>query len=230
MTLNERQTNILNLLRERGHITVGDVAATLHYSEMTIRRDLRAMEEAGLLERCHGGATELSPESRAPITVRAFTHDESKKLLAKRAAEHLHDDMTVFLDSSSTSPYLVPYLAGFKRIRAVTNSIHCLLLLADYHIPTVLLGGSYNEADMCTVGAMTDEAARNLSVDLAVLSSRSLSEDGAVTDPEEAQTAVRREILKNAAKTLLLFDETKLSRRDLYLLCHADEITEVITV
>lgn len=229
MIENERQKTILAILREEGHISVKEIARRLHYSEMTIRRDLLALEGAGLLERCHGGATELSG-ARSPIAVRAYAHDESKKKLAKKAAAYLHDGMTVFLDSSATSPYLIPYLAEHRRIRAVTNSIHCLLLLSEYHIPTYLLGGAYNEADQCTEGPATDAAARELHVDLAVLSSQSVDEDGLVTDTEERQTAVRREILKNAEKTILLFDQSKLGRRDLFTLCRREDVTEMITV
>ena len=74
MDLNERQKQILNLLREKGAIRVQKLAKTLHYSEMTIRRDLTAMEQAGLLKRNYGMAVENDINTQ-PITIRSFSQD-----------------------------------------------------------------------------------------------------------------------------------------------------------
>ena len=108
MELNERQQNILNILHEKGKISVSSLAKELNYSEMTIRRDLTKMEKANFLKRSHGMALENDINSQ-PVTTRSFAQDSEKRKLCKEASQYLEDKMTVFLDSSSTCFYLIPY-------------------------------------------------------------------------------------------------------------------------
>ena len=126
MELNERQQHILNLLRENGKINVSSLSKELHYSEMTIRRDLTKMEKAGLLKRSHGMALENDINSQ-PITTRSYAQDSEKRKLCKEASKYLQDKMTIFLDSSSTCMYLIPYIAEHKEMCIFTNSVQVLL-------------------------------------------------------------------------------------------------------
>ena len=96
MELNERQQDILNLLREKGKISVTRLSRTLNYSEMTIRRDLTKMEKAGLLQRSHGMALENDINSQ-PITTRSFAQDSEKRKLCKEASEYIQDKMLIEL-------------------------------------------------------------------------------------------------------------------------------------
>ena len=146
MELNERQQHIMELIREKGKIGVVSLAKELNYSEMTIRRDLTKMEKEGLLKRSHGMALENDINSQ-PITTRSHAQDVEKRKLCKEAAQYLTDKMTVFLDSSSTCLYLVPYIAEHKEMTIFTNSVQVLLSAANFHIPCYLTGGKYYEKD-----------------------------------------------------------------------------------
>lgn len=229
MTLNERQKTILQLLREKGRIYVTEVAEQLHYSEMTVRRDLKAMEEDHLLQRCHGGAVEMDTMD-APISMRTHVGDDSKKLLAKKASVYLRDDISVFLDSSSTCGYIVPHIAEHSGITVFTNSVCTLQLLAQYHIPCHVIGGHYYEKDMCMVGSLAEDMAEKINVDVAFFSCAAISSDGRITDKDELQTSVRKKILQNAIRSVMLFDKNKLDKLYLYNVCHRDDLTEVFTL
>ena len=150
MELNERQQDIINLLREKGKISVSALSKKLNYSEMTIRRDLTKMEKAGLLKRSHGMALENDINSQ-PITTRSFAQDDEKRKLCKKASKYLEDKMMVFLDSSSTCMYLIPYIAEHKDICIFTNSVQVLLSAANFHIPCYLTGGKYFEKDCANI-------------------------------------------------------------------------------
>ena len=228
MELNDRQKQILALLRERKKITVTETSELLYASEMTVRRDLERMEQLGLLRRFHGGAVEADTLHQ-PIIFRSLVNDDRKKNLARKASEFLRDGQTVFLDSSSTCSYLVPYLSKFSGIHVVTNSIQSLLLLAQEHIPCYLTGGKYYERDMCLVGTMANDFAEQFNVDIAFFSALGLSADGRVTDNDEFQTAVRKKVLKNAAQVILLLDESKSGKTYPFTLCRKDEITAILT-
>lgn len=228
LELNERQKQILALLRSKKKITVAETAASLYASEMTIRRDLEKMEQEGILRRFHGGAVEVD-SMHQPIVLRSMVNDDRKKALARKASAYLQDGQTVFLDSSSTCSYLVPYLSDFSDIQVVTNSIQSLLLLAQAHIPCFLIGGRYYEHDMCIVGPQANDFAAQFNVDIAFFSALGLSSDGRVTDTDEHQTAVRKQIMKNATQVVLMLDESKSDKIYPFTLCRQDEITAILT-
>ena len=229
MELNERQQNILNILREKGKISVSSLSKELNYSEMTVRRDLTKMEKAGLLKRSHGMALENDINSQ-PITTRSFAQDGEKRKLCKEASVYLEDKMTVFLDSSSTCMYLIPYIAEHKEMCIFTNSVQVLLSAANFHIPCYLTGGKYFEKDMCLLGAQAEKYAENINVDVAFFSCAGYMEDGRITDDSEEQTAVRLSAMKNAKKSIMLFDSTKKNITYAFTVCHKDDIYKMITI
>ena len=229
MELNERQQNILTLLREKGKISVSFLSQKLNYSEMTIRRDLTKMEKAGLLKRSHGMALENDINSQ-PITTRSFAQDAEKRKLCKEASLYLTDKMTVFLDSSSTCMYLIPYIAEYKEMCIFTNSVQVLLSAANFHIPCYLTGGKYYEKDMCLLGAQAEKYAQNINVDIAFFSCAGYSEDGRITDDSEEQTAVRLAAMQNAKKSIMLFDSTKKNVTYAFTVCHRDDVYRMITI
>ena len=228
MELNERQQHIMELIREKGKIGVVSLAKELNYSEMTIRRDLTKMEKEGLLKRSHGMALENDINSQ-PITTRSHAQDVEKRKLCKEAAQYLTDKMTVFLDSSSTCLYLVPYIAEHKEMTIFTNSVQVLLSAANFHIPCYLTGGKYFERDMCLLGAQAENYAQNINADIAFFSCAGYSEDGRITDDSEEQTAVRLAVMKHAGKSIMLFDSTKKNKVYAFTVCREEELFRMIT-
>lgn len=228
MELNDRQQSILNILREKGKISVTSLSRELNYSEMTIRRDLTKMEKAGLLKRSHGMALENDINSQ-PVTTRSYAQDSEKRSLCKKASWYLTDKMTVFLDSSSTCIYLIPYIAEHKEMCIFTNSVQVLLSAANFHIPCYLTGGKYYERDMCLLGAQAEKYAENINVDVAFFSCAGYTEDGRITDDSEEQTAVRIAAMKNAKKSIMLFDSTKRNVTYAFTVCREEDVYRVIT-
>jgi len=231
MKLSERQTELLALLARYKRLSVGRLSSALHVSEMTVRRELQAMEQKGLLRRYHGGAVAIDENGEQPIQVRSQTMDQEKKRLAQLASVYLEEGCCVFLDSSSTTSYLIPHIAALREKLVVTNSVRTLLLLGRSHIPAILVGGKYYENDMCLVGEITEQYVDQLNVDVAFLSCLGLSEDGRVTDVDPQQTGVRRRMMKNARKTVFMIDSTKFGRIYPHTLCReGDEDVAIITV
>ena len=227
--MEERQKDILKTLYEKGQVSVAELAKTLFVSEMTIRRDLAEMEKGGYLRRYRGGAVLRQSDGEMPVSERYFMNREEKQQLAQKAAEFLLDGVTVFLDSSSTCSYLLPYLTRHKGITLVTNSVKTLLSAAEHHIPAILIGGEYYEQDMCLVGSLAEENVRALNVDLAFFTTAAYDEEnGIISDFDLRQTAIRKLVLKNASKSIFLFESYKLGKRMLHTLCHKEDATAVL--
>ncbi len=228
MALEGRKKDILELLYEKGKISVSELSATLYVSEMTVRRDLSEMEKDGFLRRYRGGAVLKINSGEMPISQRFLLDKDEKEELCERCERFLHDGMTVFIDSSSTCQYLIPHIRKFKNITMVTNSVKALLTAGNMHIPCILIGGEYYEHDMCLVGSVAEEHARSLNVDAAFFTTAAYSEDGIISDFDVRQTMIRKILMKNSKQNIFLFESYKLNKKCLYTLCHRDDATAVI--
>lgn len=226
--MNERQKAILELLYQKGKVSVGELSRTLYVSEMTVRRDLIEMEKGGFLRRYRGGAVMKINLGEMPITERLLLDQEEKKELAKRCAPFLHNGMTVYLDSSSTCQYLIPHLATLKKVTLVTNSVSALLTASGLHLPCILIGGEYYEQDMCLVGSLSEEAAGKFNVDVAFFTTAAISDDGIISDFDLRQTMIRKIVMQNAKETVFLFERDKRGKKLLHTLCHVTDATAVL--
>lgn len=227
MVLNERQSELLTLLKQHGRMSVKNFSKHFYVSEMTIRRDLKEMEKCGYLQRYNGGAV-YTDKGDLPFNLRKLTHLKEKNTLIEKAKKYLTDSITVFIDSSSTCMYIIPALAEYKDITLVTNSVQSLITAAEYHIPCIISGGMCYEADMCCVGSLAEEFLHNINVDIAFLSAAAISDDGIISDNDPSQTAVRKIAMRNSGKTIIFLDKAKCGKKYTYTLCRKDETDDVI--
>lgn len=230
MELNVRQQEILDVLYEQGKISVAELAKRLYVAEMTVRRDLTAMEKGGFLRRYHGGAVLMSNQREMPLSQRIMFDEKEKKALSKKCLKFLRDDMVIFIDSSSTCQYIIPHIATFKNMRIITNSVKALLTASSLHIPCVLVGGDYYEQDMCLIGSIAEQYARELNVDISFFATAAYSEDGVISDFDEKQLYIRKIMLKNSAQSVFLCEKNKIGKKMLYTLCRSEDVTAVLTV
>ncbi len=228
MELDSRKKEILDLLYKKGKVAVGELARTLYVSEMTIRRDLAEMEKGGYVRRYRGGAVLKASTREMPLTERLLMDETEKKLLCQKCIPYLADNLTVYLDSSSTCLYLIPYLNQYKGILIVTNSVQAVLNASALHIPCVLVGGEYYEQDRCLVGPIAERYARELNVDVGFFTTAAYSEDGVISDFDVKQTMIRKILLENAKKSIFLFESSKIGQKMTYTLCRKEDVTEVI--
>ena len=228
MELNSRKKEILNILCAKGRVTVVELSKILYVSEMTIRRDLSEMEKGGYLRRCRGGAVLKISNREMPITERVYLDEDEKKALCQKCIPYLADGITVYLDSSSTCLYLIPHIQKYKNILIVTNSVQVVLSASSYHIPCLLIGGEYYEQDMCLVGSIAEQYAKDLNIDVAFFTTAAYSDDGVISDFDVRQTMIRKIILRNAKKSIFLFESSKTGQKMTYTLCRKEDVTEVI--
>lgn len=230
MELNTRQQEILNILYETGKISVAELSKRLYVADMTIRRDLTAMEKGGFLRRYHGGAVLMSSQREMPLSHRIMFDEKEKKALSKKCIKYLKDNMTIFIDSSSTCLYIIPHIATFKNMKIITNSVKALLTAASLHIPCILIGGDYYEQDMCLIGSISEQYANELNVDLSFFTTAAYSEDGIISDFDEKQLYIRKIMLKNSSQSVFLFEKSKIGKKMLHTLCRCEDVTEILTV
>ena len=228
MLLNQRQMQMLEALKKEERLSVKALAQRFWVSEMTVRRDLKLLEGEGYIQRYSGGALIKSNEGALPVKYRKLLHTRQKATLAGKAKKHLHDSMSVFIDTSSTCMYLIPLLAEYRAIHVISNSVQTVMAAAERGLACTLIGGDYDSHDMCTVGSLSEHFLRGIHPDIAFFSSAGLSDDGLITDDNEQQTAARKVIMENCRRNIFLFESHKLHKTYLYTVCRAEELADLI--
>lgn len=208
----EREHQILEILNTaQGFVSVKYLCDTLFASESSIRRDLKRLEENGVLKRSYGGAEILGGFSNVvSFNQRTQQNIKAKREIAKRAAGLVKDGMVVFLDQSSTTFYLAAELLNRNNLTVVTNNIEILMLLSNSKVKLISSGGSVSQDNRkCLVGPEAQRTFENIFADIGFFSVKGLSEDGYITDCSNDEVAVRTYLLKNARKKVFLCDNTK---------------------
>ena len=225
----ERRRQILELLRERGSIAVAEVEEGFGVSPMTARRDLAILAEAGRARRTHGGA--VIPELTAhedSFESRLSQDLDEKMRLATAVSAAVRPHETVFIDSSSTSHYVLRHLLEMRQPTTVlTNSLPAITacLAADAsNVELVGLGGSLRRLTKSFVGPETVRAIRDVFVDRLIFSVKGVEPGGFLTDPDPLEAEVKRAMIERARTVVLVSGSRKFDESGLHLIAHASSV------
>lgn len=193
----ERRRRILDSARSAGHIQVTALAEQLEVASETVRRDLKVLEDHGLIRRTHGGAYPVeSAGFESSIAYRSGSLVAEKRRIAAAAVEQLGDAETVYVDEGFTPQLIAEQLTGSVRpLRVVTNSLAAARALAEAPATTVLLlGGRVRGQTMATVDHWATAMLADLVIDLAFLGANGISRDRGLTTPDPAVAAVKQTV------------------------------------
>lgn len=228
--LTERQKQIFEIIENKKRVSVAYLAKKVYVCEMTIRRDLKALEANGYIQRYHGGAVIREEYSSTSLDLRMHMNEKEKKIIASKAKEYIKDGQTIFLNNSSTCAYIIPCLKHYKNITVVTNSVQFTMMLSKIHVKCILAGGEYDEVEHCLLGRNTENFLRTVNTDIAFVTCSGISEDGRVTEIDEASAEITRIGIQNTKKAILLSDSSKLGLVFTYTVCKLNDVSDVIII
>lgn len=224
----ERQNQILAALQKQQFVRTNELAEELNTSLSTIRRDLKEMEELGLLRRCHGGAQLVSSRiDEEKLSDKTTFQMEAKLKIGVVAAKKIKPRSVIFLDAGSTTLQMIPHLAG-KEITVVTNSIIHANQLMQHHIPTYIIGGMIKENTQAIINTTALEQLQQFHFDYAFVGANAIDvQDGFMTpDPEEA--SIKKVAIQHSGQAYVLTDHTKFDRSS-FVTFSALEDAKIIT-
>ena len=231
MTITSRQQQILELLQAEPNINVAALSARLNVSEPTIRRDLCELDRRGLVTRVYGGAKlrPAAPDSVIPFLIRENEKSAAKVEMGRRAAEFVRDGMVIMLDGSTSAYYIVPYLKKFKDLIVITSGAKTAVALAEANIRTLSCGGEMIIHSFTYVGEQAESFVRKINADLLFFSCRGLSEDGKMTDVSVEEANLRRIMMEQSKKKILLCDKSKLGKTYFYNMGTVDDVDAIVS-
>lgn len=221
---------ITNQITFNKYVSVEKLVQELKVSGETIRRDLKALEEKGVLKRTHGGAyLEGSVQSDVSIQVRKNILLKNKEQIAILCSQIIQSDDTVFFDSSTTSFEIAKRITEMP-ITVITNSLQIINYLSYYrNIRVIALGGVIDHVNMCFTGKTAIESMSGLYARKGFVSCRTVSGRYGVMDSNEQIGQIRTAALKNCNKRYLIADHTKFGSTSLYKIADLDSYDAVFT-
>lgn len=228
----EREQEIISILKKaNGFVTIKQFCESLFASESSIRRDLKALEAQGLVKRSYGGAVlESNYSNIVTFNHRTRQNVSAKREIAQKAAALIKDGDVIFLDQSSTAFYLADEIIDRSCLTVVTNNIEIIMLLSNSKIKLISSGGFLSDTNRnCLIGYDAQRTFENIYADTVFFSVKALTADGAVTDCSGEEVAVRKAMLQNAAKKVLLCDSSKFVNRAPFKQCKLEDVDVLIS-
>ena len=232
MTTYERRQSLLDILRKQPGLRVPELALTLDVSEGTVRNDLNALEEQGVLMRVHGGAVLNQQDQFQNISfVRRYQQNAAAKLaIAREAAVLVNDGDSVLMDASTTAYYFAKALSERKRLRVMTNGFEVARELAQNATNTVvLLGGVVNNESSSVTGLLSEHIIEELHIQKTFLSCSGFSLERGMTEVHLAEAQLKRKVIESSQELFALVDSTKFGKEDLTSFAHPGKIKCLFT-
>ena len=226
--MKNRANQILELLTEAKKIEVSSLAEKLGVSQVTVRKDLDALERQGVVLREHGFALLRNTND---ISGRLAYHYEAKLKIARRAAELIADGDTLMIENGSCCALLAVELAAQKKeLTIITNSA----FIANYirgnaDLQVVLLGGIYQQDSQVLVGPMIRQGAENFCVDTFFIGTDGYSPRTGFTNCDQLRAQAVRDMALQAERVIVLTESEKFSRHGIVPLNLKSGIHTVVT-
>jgi DeoR family fructose operon transcriptional repressor len=211
----ERQQEIMRLARDSGRVDVLSLAEEFQVTAETVRRDLKALDRAGLVRRVHGGAIPVGNLDFEPdLAERDTVAADEKERIARAALAELPVDGSVILDAGTTAARLAAGLPVDSALTVVTHALPVAARLADHPgIALHLVGGRVRHRTRAAVDAWALRAYAEIKADVVFLATNGFSLDGGLTTPDLAEAAVKRAVVGAARRVVLLADSAKFGQQ-----------------
>ncbi len=229
MDVEERQQRILTLAREQGRVAVGELAALLAISLETVRRDLRRLEDHGMLRRTHGGAYPVENAGfETQLSARAGARVAEKQRIARAAIGCLSDESSIFVDEGYTPQLVAESLPQGRGLTVLTASVPLAAsIAARTDITVILLGGRVRPNTLATVGSATTAMLGRYVIDLAFLGANGVSLTHGLTTPDPAVADVKAQAIRSSRRRVLVGVHSKFG---ISSFCRFGDLRDIETV
>ncbi|MGD9964807.1 MAG: DeoR/GlpR family DNA-binding transcription regulator [Candidatus Izemoplasmatales bacterium] len=229
MISNNRQLEILELLTQKGNVTVEELAEKFAVSKMTIRRDLEKLQENNLLQRTHGGAL----MNRVLLQEMAYNekreeHADIKQCITRKALSYLENNKIIYLDAGTTTFELAQKLPT-QDLTVITNDIRIAAHLMLTSNNVVFLGGMIEKETGSVTDGNAQDALQGFNIDIAFLGTSSVDNEMNLCTPDINRMKLKKVAFDVSTKTVLLVDSSKFYSKSLYKILNINDLDVVIS-
>ena len=211
----QRQSQVMEILQEKGRISIPEMCQQFGISDMTARRDLNEMDRLGLLRRIHGGAVvNLGRSYEPPYQMRSTKNQSAKACIGAKAAELIYDGDSIALDVGTTTLEIVKELKGKRNLTIITNSLQIANMVVDNlslenDARLILTGGVVRPRELSMIGSVTERAYQEFHVDKAFIGIGGISLEDGLTEYNIEDAIIKRMLLASAREKIVVADASK---------------------
>jgi len=229
MLAETRRRTLLERINRQGFATLEELVSATGASESTIRRDLELLDQAGAIQRTHGGAICSGDVRGMPaLEERASTASAEKRAIGRAVAARVEDGETVLLDGGTTTLEVARHLIG-RPLQVVTNSLPIANLLAsDKTTDLILIGGYVYPRTGVAMGPLSVLTMEGLRVRRSVLGAAGITAEG-IFNSNSLLVETERQMMTCGQEVLIAADHSKFGRQSLARLCGLDEVDQIVT-
>jgi len=231
MTLNPRQTALLEEVRSQGFASIEELARKFGVTLQTVRRDVNLLAENGMLARFHGGVRmDGSTTENIAYRQRQLLNAEGKARIARAVAAAVPEGCSLILNIGTTVEEIARALMHHRGLRVITNNLHVANILADNQdCEVIVAGGVLRARDRGIVGEATVEFIGQFKVDIGLIGISGIEADGTLRDYDFREVKVARTIIEHSREVWLAADATKFNRQAMVELAHLSQIDRLFT-
>lgn len=227
----KRKRYILNKVSESREVTIEELAVELSVSEMTVRRDLKELEENEQIIRTSNSILlKDSFLNEVPFVKKQLVNIKDKRVIARKALDFIHPDDTVLLDAGTTTLEICKLLKKQNfQVRIVTNDIKAAAELIDSQHEVIILGGKVQRNIGSMYGVQTIDILRSIKVNISFVGTQAMDVDEGVYAPTIEKATVKRLMMKCDQVSYLVVDSSKFGSTDFSKVCNLREFSGIIT-
>lgn len=239
MSQQQRLNVVLELVGERGHVSIAEVSKALGVSTATARRDMNTLADHRLIMRTHGGASALGSGYELPLQYKSTRQADAKLAIARAVADLVSVGDSVGVNGGTTTTEVARALGRSEHlvvpdadtgVTIVTNALNIAYELSvRQHVRIVVTGGVPRRQSYELVGPLVGAALENFSLDLVVLGVDGLSSAFGATTLHEGEAEASRRLAAVARRVVVATDSTKLGRATFARICPLDRIDVLVT-
>ncbi len=231
LSMPERHARILEIMHQKGSASVGALAEQLKVSEVTIRKDLSALEQQNKLYRAHGSAILISPYiSDRHVNEKEKHNVAEKRAIGLRAAKAITRDDSIIIASGTTMLAFAREIAPNGKLTVITSAVAVSSILSNKSgIEVVQLGGILRDSSVSVVGNFAKDMLGNFSCSKLYVGVDGIDPDFGLTTTNLMEAELNRAMMLAAQKTIVLADSTKFGRRGFSKIFDLGEVDEIIT-
>lgn len=225
-----RQKRLLEYIAAHQSAQVTELGTAFGVSVSTVRRDLKEMEQSGLVRRVHGGVVLAEERDESPRVQRTGHRPDQKRRIAQAAAALVGDGSTIIISAGTTTGAMVPFLTGKRDLTVITNALHVACQLTNYpQITLIVLGGWLRHSESSLLGHLTAQALEDLRADQIFHGTFGIDLDHGLTGAYLQEVETDRQLIAAAREMIVLADSSKFGRLGSVRLAPFEAIARVIT-
>jgi len=234
----QRRRDILQVIGSQGSSSISDLSTRYGVSEMTIRRDLKTLEDEGHVKMTHGGAIyappagSITPQAEPTYAAKKTAYTLQKERIAQYAAQHfVADNDIIALEAGTTVGAMVPFLVGKRNLTVVTNGLRTTNLLqahlSDANI--ICTGGILRSLSSTFVGPTAEQFFHDNHIRKVFLSGIGFTLDAGLTDPQMIDTQVKKAMMVATEQIIVIIDSSKFGVKSFTQVIAAHAIPILVT-